>query len=100
MNRDYNAAMNIRSNLLYRIQNGTWDPKFSKKNHSGLSSQEDISSNMMIIWDGKPTEHPSTLKRVLKRAKLKKVVSPLFLLDNINKIVKEIPWKNWLKSSI
>ena len=31
MNRDYNAAINIRRHLLYRIEHGYWDPRFCKK---------------------------------------------------------------------
>lgn len=30
-NRDYNAAINIRANLLHWIQHGQWDPSFTRK---------------------------------------------------------------------
>jgi len=30
VNRDYNAAINIRNNLLYFIEHGLWDPLFSR----------------------------------------------------------------------
>jgi len=45
-NRDYNAAMNIKQNLLYFIQNGLWSPSFSQKNDSNgaFSAERQLST--------------------------------------------------------
>ena len=40
MNRDYNAAINIRRNLLHFIENGDWLPCFSKKKKNLNKSQQ------------------------------------------------------------
>ena len=40
MDRDYNAAINIRRNLLHFIDNGEWHPRFSKKKKEEESQQE------------------------------------------------------------
>ena len=43
MSRDYNAAINIRRNLLFCIENGHWDPRFSKKKEEDASQQQQTS---------------------------------------------------------
>ena len=45
MNRDYNAAINIRRNLLHFIDNGDWHPRFSKKKKEEESQQEPASAS-------------------------------------------------------
>jgi hypothetical protein len=40
INRDYNAAINIRSNLVHRIHHGSWHPKFTKANEQKLTKEE------------------------------------------------------------
>ncbi len=49
MNRDYNASINIRLNLLHKIETGNWDPVFSQSYDSGLPCQGDISASMQEI---------------------------------------------------
>ena len=44
MDRDYNAAINIRRNLLHFIDNGDWHPRFSKKKEEEESQQEPAAS--------------------------------------------------------
>ena len=36
--RDHNAAINIRSNLLYRLEHGRWDARFSATNSSTITT--------------------------------------------------------------
>ena len=37
-NRDHNAAINIRQNLLHRLEHGRWDPLFSVGQHSDTTT--------------------------------------------------------------
>ena len=43
MSRDYNVAINIRRNLLFCIENGHWDPRFSKKKEDDACQQQQTS---------------------------------------------------------
>ena len=56
MNRDYNAAINIRQNLLHYIQHGDWCPRF-KRNQNTLGSDKTVVTSrqvpIMFIDQGK-----------------------------------------------
>ena len=52
MNRDYNAAMNIRQNLLHYIEHGCWAERFtrsSKTTNQDLIDADPLYSGNILI---------------------------------------------------
>ena len=60
MDRDYNAAINIRRNLLHVIDNGEWLPRFSKKKKEEESQQEPASAVVATVTTTTATTTTST----------------------------------------
>ena len=52
--QDYNAALNIRKNLLYYIENGCWNPLFQRSKKKRIAGELDDSVYIGII-DPPPT---------------------------------------------
>ena len=53
VNRDYNAAINIRLNLLNHIKNGDWCERFKRKNNvrgsDDVSSRQDLAVSIELV---------------------------------------------------
>ncbi|CAH6420741.1 Hypothetical protein UVM_LOCUS231 [uncultured virus] len=42
MNRDYNAALNIRANLMHRLAHGRYHPAFASRRHQAITESDEV----------------------------------------------------------